>query len=71
MDELIAQLDVLELELRDTKNLVDDRDREGGAPRAQFLEEIDDILPELGELCRRRWMLELLVRLCRMRETRA
>lgn len=71
MDELLLALDQLEEELRESKRMCDERDREGGEPRALFLREIDELIPELAELCKRRWMLELLLRLCRMRETNA
>lgn len=70
MIELLVVLDELEVDLREARARCDERDREGGTPRAQFLDELDDYLPELGELCKRRWMLELLVRLCRMRGER-
>lgn len=71
MNELLMALEALEGELREAKRMCDERDREGGEPRRAFLETIDDVIPELEELCRNRWMLELLVRLCRMRENRA
>lgn len=69
MDELLTALDSAADDLRELKTQCDDRDRLGGPERAEFLEEtLDELVPELEELCKRRWMLELLVRLCRFRE---
>ena len=68
MDELCDVLDGLRDDWLGVKELVDTRDREGGQPLIDFLDEIDDLFPELKALCERRWMLELAVRLCNMKE---
>lgn len=71
MDELVELLDRVAPELRELKERCDERDREGGEPLVNFLEELDDLVPELEELCSRTWMLELLIRVCRQRRKRA
>ena len=70
MDDLVLALDALDPELRQALADVNDRDREGGQPRVDFLRDIDDLIPGLDDICQRRWMLELLIRLCRMRRER-
>jgi len=68
MDELLAALDALEQELAEAKELCDERDREGGEPLEDFLGGgLEDLIPELADICRRKWMLELLLRVCNMR----
>lgn len=70
MDELIVALDGLIDDWGVVKEMCDTRDREGGQPLIEFLEELDDLFPELVALCERRWILELAIRLCNMREKR-
>lgn len=68
MDEINAALEAAAPDLEEIRRTLNERDREGGEPLAQLLEELDALFPELAELCRHRWALELLLRLCRMRE---
>ncbi len=70
MDSLFAALDELKDELYTTREMISEREREGGEPLAQFMDELDELLPELADLCERRWMLELLLRVCRLKEGR-
>lgn len=70
MDELILSLDAMADELRQLHDEVNTRDREGGEHRKDFLDRVDDLVPGLADICERRWMLELLIRLCRMRRER-
>lgn len=54
MDELLLGLALLEDELE-------------GLDREEWKETLDELLPELAELCKRRWLLEWLVAYCKVR----
>lgn len=70
VDEILAALEAAGPDLREALQRANDRDREGGEPLAEFLDELDELFPELAELCNHAWALELLLRLCRMRSRR-
>jgi len=67
LDDLLAALQELEPDLRDALELCNTRDREGGQPLADFVDELDALFPELAALCQHSWMMELVLRLCSMR----
>lgn len=69
MDDILAALDGFESEARELSERVTEREREGGEPLKVFMAELDELFPELEELCKRRWLLEVLLRYCRMRES--
>ena len=67
MNHLVEALDDLAPGLTEALELCNTRDAEGGQPLIEFMDELDDLFPELAQLCERRWMLELVIRLCNMR----
>lgn len=67
MGDLLEALDALTDDWTEIRDLVNQRDRQGGPPLQDFIDDLDNLLPELAELCDRVWMLELVIRLCRMR----